>query len=827
MKTAAKVYIGLVLALGLTTLIIGFAEWQCASALMFTVYLCSALITSGWKVSLPGIHGTLSANFLYVLIGVVELSMGETTVIAVSSALFQYLYRARTGAKLVQAAFNAANIAIAVLFAYGAFHARILDWLSLEFPFRLALAAVVYFLANTVPIATAICLTEDKSLLKTWKDCYFWSLGYYLVGAGCTGVLHMTNKLFGWQSSMLVVPVIYVVYRSYSLYMNRFEKEKAQSEIERGHAEQMASLHLRTIEALALAIEAKDQSTHDHLQRVEIYCMEMASLLNLGEEEKRALQTASLLHDIGKLAVPEHILSKPGKLTPEEFEKVKIHPVVGAEILERVGFPYPVVPIVRCHHERWDGNGYPDGLSGEDIPIGARILAAVDCLDALASERQYRRAFPLDQAMDVVFAESGKTYDPRVVQILKANYVEMERKARNTPGNGNSVRDLRVDRQVVPGAGFESGHDPIQLKSTAFLNTIGAARQEAQLLFEIAQGMVSSLSLSDMLDHLTNRFRTLVHFDSIAVYLTSDQGLENVYVAGDDAPLFRSLHIPLGQGISGWVAENGKPIRNGNPSIEPGYLNDPKVFSIHRSALAVPLEGSSGIMGTLALYDRKKDAFSKDDLRVLLAIASKLGLAIENGLRFREGEDTALTDYLTGLPNARALFHRVREELEKQRAAQGALVILLADLDGFKIINDTYGHLTGNSVLKAVATALLHQCREGDMVARMGGDEFVIVCPNVPPSMAGEFCVRLKSAVETTGLAELGKPLLSVSIGIGVYPEDGSEPDELLAAADRQMYENKELARQRRTGIWALSDAVTTASEPIPEEQPCPAPANS
>ncbi len=446
---------------------------------------------------------------------------------------------------------------------------------------------------------------------------------------------------------------------------------------------------------------------------------------------------------------------------------------------------------------------------GRHPASAARILAAVDCfgprLQASASTAAHCR---YDQAMETVVAEAGRTYDPAVVQNLKSKYVEMESKARQASGNGKFGKDLRVDRQVLPAAGFESGYDSVALRSTAFLNTIGAARQEAQLLFEIAQGMVSSLGLSEMLDHLTKRFRTLVQFDAIAVYLTRGQSLENVYAAGDDAALFRSLHIPVGHGISGWVAENGKPIRNGNPSVEPGYLNDTGLFSIHRSALAVPLEGSSGILGTLALYNRKGDAFTKDDLRVLLAIASKLGLAIENGLRFREAEDTALTDYLTGLPNARALFNRLRDEIGRQREAQGSLVILLADLDGFKAINDTYGHLTGNRVLKAVASTLLHHCREGDLVARMGGDEFVIICPHLPPSKASEFCARLRRAIEEKGAVELGRPLLSASVGIAIYPEDGSEPDQLLAAADRLMYECKELARQRHDAIWDLSNAV-------------------
>ena len=175
-----------------------------------------------------------------------------------------------------------------------------------------------------------------------------------------------------------------------------------------------------------MAIEAKDHTTHDHLQRVQTYAVEVGKELGLDESQLEALRAAAVLHDIGKLAVPEHIISKPGKLTREEFEKMKIHPVVGAEILERVRFPYPVTPIVRWHHERWDGTGYPDGLQGLNIPIGARILAAVDCLDAMASHRQYRRALPLDEAMSKVVAEAGKAFDPQVVEVLQRRYVELE-----------------------------------------------------------------------------------------------------------------------------------------------------------------------------------------------------------------------------------------------------------------------------------------------------------------------------------------------------------------------------------------------------------------
>src|SRR5437868_2547221 len=312
-----------------------------------------------------------------------------------------------------------------------------------------------------------------------------------MVGAATAGLIHFLNAHIGWQSSLLVLPPIYLMYRSYRLYLGKLETEKQ-------HAQQVSKLHLRTIEALALAIEAKDETTGEHLQRVRVYSMELAKELGLTGDETEALQAASVLHDIGKLAVPEHIISKPGRLTPEEFEKMKIHPIVGAEILERVNFPYPVVPIVRAHHEKWDGTGYPYGLAGEQIPIGARILSAVDCLDALASDRQYRRALPLDQAMSRVAADAGKAFDPRVVEILQRRYVELEGMAR-AQSQDNSQRlstAVRVEKGAAPAEGFEASSQN-DATSIDFLSSIAAARQEAQMLFELSQTLGNSLSLDE------------------------------------------------------------------------------------------------------------------------------------------------------------------------------------------------------------------------------------------------------------------------------------------------------------------------------------------
>jgi putative nucleotidyltransferase with HDIG domain len=230
--------------------------------------------------------------------------------------------------------------------------------------------------------------------------------------------------------------------------------------------------------------------------------MELANDLGLKYEEKEALRAAALLHDIGKLAVPEHIISKPGKLTPEEFEKMKIHPIVGAEILEQVQFPYPVVPIVRSHHEKWDGSGYPDGLKGEEIPIGARILSAVDCLDALASDRQYRRALPLDKAMDHVAAEAEKAFDPKVVEVLRRRYVELEKMATQQPleGRAKLSTDVKVERGAAPATGFAEGVSGAKTSlQPDFLSSIAAARLEARTLFELTHDLGNSLRLDETL----------------------------------------------------------------------------------------------------------------------------------------------------------------------------------------------------------------------------------------------------------------------------------------------------------------------------------------
>jgi len=791
---------------GLGTLIYGGIHQSSKNIAEFICYLGIAILASRLKVNLPGITGTLSVNFLFILIGVLELSFTETLILGAVSMLAQCMYPERP--KAIQVTFNVCAGAVSTALAYLVYHHPLARLLVGSNAILLGAAAVVYFVANAGSIATVISLTERRPLTRILVDCYFWSFPYYLVGAGIAGAIGWLNESFNWETSLLLVPAVYVIYRSYRLYLGKLEDEKR-------HVEEMANLHLRTIEALALAIEAKDHTTHEHLQRVRIYAIEVAKELGVTGAELEALHAAALLHDIGKLAVPEHIISKPGRLTPEEFEKMKIHTLVGAEILERVRFPYPVVPIVRAHHEKWDGSGYPMGLKGAEIPVGARILSAVDYLDALASDRQYRRALPLNEVMQKLVAESGKSFDPKVVAVLQKRYQQLERlavaKSASDP-NGPLSTAIKIERGLQPAAGFENATAQDYVgRETTFLSSIAAARQEAQSLFELSQDLGASLSLGETLSVFSVKLKPMVPHDAIAIYIKRENELVPEYVNGDNYRLFSSLRIPIGQGLSGWVAQNRKPIVNGNPSVEPGYLNDPTKFSTLRSALAVPLEGVSGVTGVLALYRAERDAFTSDHLRILLAVSSKMALSIENALKYAQAENSATTDYLTGLPNARSLFMQLDRELARCKRDNSSLTVMVCDLDGFKQINDRFGHLEGNRVLRLFAQALKDSCREYDYVARMGGDEFVVIAPGLAADAASKKAEQMRVLAKQAGTEVCGEEILSLSVGRSLYPEDGNDAEHLLAEADRRMYleKQKQLAYKDRRSHPRLKCRVT------------------
>ncbi len=788
-----RLFSGTVIVLGAAMLISGLASWESREPLKCAAFVLLSLIASGLRLNVPQLVGTMSLNFVFVLLSILELSLSETLLVGCVGTAVQVFVHRQTSRLPVAPLFHIANTAVASAIGYLIYH---LPWASANAQASLAtlaFVATVLYAMNTFPLAVAVALAEGRQLGWVWRECNFRAFPYYIAGAVLAALFHYANGLLGGQSPLLLVPVAFLVYWSYHSYIGKMTAQRT-------HVEDMASLHLRTIEALAMAIEAKDQTSHTHLRRVQTYCVEVGRELGLSATEMEALRAAAVLHDIGKLAVPEHILSKPGRLTKEEFEKVKIHPVVGAEILERVNFPYPVAPIVRCHHEKWNGQGYPLGLKGEDIPVGARILAVADTLDALISDRPYRGAVPIDEAITRVTAEAGLSFDPKIVKIIESKYEELETRIRAEDEAERAQRPSEFVRDVLQlhkASSQNSGVSPLSDDNKpAFLDTIAAARQEAMVLLDLTQELGSSLHLDETLASLANGLRRIMTFDTLVIYVVRDGYLHPRYASGDLTSVFLSGRIPIGAGVAGAVAETGSPAVNLPPDLEVGGVHQdrPRVME---SAIAVPLAGVKETRGVMMACSRSRSAFSKDQQRLLMAVSSKVGMVIENALKYEQATASATTDFLTGLPNARGLQLQLEQEIARCQRLKSPLTVLLSDLDGFKDVNDRFGHQEGDSVLRAVGKSLRLSCREYDFVARMGGDEFVILLPGLGPEDVKAKIEHLAEAVAAAAREAVPESRVGLSVGQARFPEDGKTGEALLHEADQRMYAIKQVRKMR------------------------------
>jgi putative nucleotidyltransferase with HDIG domain len=598
-----RLFVSCVCTLGLACIAFGMVPWRHTDVVQFICYLLLSAVASGWKVSLPGFEATLSVSLILFIVSICNMSISETLALGVTAAVFQYSWRAKRRFSKTQALFNISQIAIALTASHRAYAWLTHGILHDRGLIALLLASIVYFLFNSLPVTIVVSMAERVPIASKWRECA-WTFPYYLVGAAIGALIQVLNHYAGWQIAILVMPAVYIIYRSYSLYIGRLEDTKS-------HLEQMNSVHLRTVEALALAIDAKDHTTGDHVNRVRVYALEIAKDLKATPAEIDALRAAAVLHDIGKLAVPEHIISKPGKLTPDEFDKMKVHPIVGAEILEQVDFPYPVVPIVRSHHEKWDGSGYPDGIAGESIPLGARILSVVDCLDALASDRQYRRALPLNEAMARIEQESGKTFDPRVVAALKARYVELEQlaKSQEKVDKPKLSIDVKVTRGGAPGAGYA---EPAKTEAPA----VGMpAVLDSAKAFE-------PLPADELLPSVVMRLRHEVPFDALALFSLAGDHLRAKFAFGAECGTLRKFTAKAGQGLLGWIVTARQPIVNGNPTVD---SHAPRTL---KSALAIPIEHLGHIIGVAVLYHASPDAFSSVDLVALTRQADEFRAAL-------------------------------------------------------------------------------------------------------------------------------------------------------------------------------------------------------
>jgi diguanylate cyclase (GGDEF)-like protein len=787
MTTKAKFYQCIILFLGLALGIRQSLQWASGNETLFFAYLGLTVLTSLLRLGVPTAAGTISIGFIFILASLAQLSMAQTLMIGISGNVIHCLRDQKQRIDWLSLAFQTAVVVLGIEAANLAFQ-RITMLLPNGGPAAaLPMAATILFLVTAFPLAATTAMTERESLRRVWQNRFLWSLPYYLAGSALAGLLTAVVHLPWWQSAIVIVPLLFLVYRAYGLQIDSLARE-------RQHAEELATIQLSMVEALALAVESKDTTAVDHLHRMSTFTVGLGRQLGLKDPALKALRAAAVLHDIGQVAVPDHIIMKPGRLTPEEYERLKVHPDVGGDIIERARFPYPVAPIVRAHHERWDGCGYPRGLKGEEIPLEARVLAAVDTLVALTSQRHYRPALSLEKAIGVVRQESGRGLDPRVVDALSHTFRSLDEEARSTV---NSARSAPEEAHGDGSAGAETA------KAPAFLATIAAARREEQSLLEFTQILGSSLNLQETLAAIARRFRRQIPFDTMVLYLVRDRRLSSVFIDGENFTLFNDLTMATGEGLSGKVALSRKPALNADPAAEPASCRNPEKMARLRSALSVPLDGPDGVSAVLTFYSERRNAFSTSQLGLLLAIGPKLAMTVENSLRFREAENQASYDYLTGLPNAGSLFLHLQNELARAARNSARLAVLVCDLDGFKQVNDRFGHLTGNKLLQAVGSGLKDNCREYDFVARMGGDEFVVILPGASEEAVRLRRHRLSTVVEAAGVGLCEEMVVTLSMGIAYFPDDGRTAEELLAKADTKMYEDKSMRKSLSASISA------------------------
>lgn len=588
------------------------------------------------------------------------------------------------------------------------------------------------------------------------------------VGVGLAAVLRMAYSYHPADSIILIMPISYL--------LKQLVEELASSFTLSDH-EEHEHLQAEAISALIEAIDARDRYARRHTSNVVRLALSIGRRMNLTEDELKALQTAALFHDIGKLWVPEHILLRPGRLDPDQFAKIQCHPALGQKILDRVRFPWPVGKIIRGHHEWWNGSGYPDKLKGDAIPLGSRILCLADVFDAMTSKRLYRASNTIQETMRYIRDSSGTHFDPSVVKAFEKVVADHD-----LPDQHKNM--IEENTAVVVGPG-----DDISRTSSEFV-----------AIFEIAQTASTSLDLEKVLPLLAGKINSMISCCTCVIFLREEESdvLEAKIAIGSNAQYLQGARATLGRGQTGIVGQIGQGIISDFDCRElelacpaqPWNKFDDWVELC--SAMSVPIATPEGVIGVVNLYHAKKNAFSEEDLRLLTAVGPQIGRAILNALLFKSTTESALTDMVTGLPNARSMFGQLENELDRASHLGKPLSLLCMDLDNFKAINDAFGHQYGDVVLREVGEIFSAQLRDTDLVCRYAGDEFVILLPDTDRDEALRTARRIEETIDAH--PPYGSPEdihIGVSIGVASYPMDGQDAHTLIAKADVAMYAHK------------------------------------
>jgi diguanylate cyclase (GGDEF)-like protein/putative nucleotidyltransferase with HDIG domain len=669
------------------------------------------------------------------------------------------------------------------------------------------MAAAHYLFLNLLTSIFNRFTNDDYSVADFFRDNVASSLGKYLIAAAVTFILHFAFLEFGLSFGLVLLPMAIFGDIAYRIHVTRFaQKTKEITEASR--------IHLATVEALATAIDARDQVGIGHVRRTQIYAVGIGEFLGLSAGDLQALNTGALLHDIGKLAVPDHILNKPGRLTPAEMEKTKIHASVGASILENINFPYPVVPTVRYHHESWDGNGYPEGLKGEKIPLTARILTVADAYDTLRGARPYRPAISRDEARRFLLTGAGTQFDPKIVDVFLRNLSKFEAEVE---AQGFSYTFDKKSENAGYSIQENEGEQ-------SYVEQIKRANREVFTLYELARVFSSSLNLPETLSLFVKKIGELVPFDTCIVYLMDETGesAKAAYIQGEYRSELKNKRVKIGEGATGYVLQKRKAVHK----IEAGLDFTNSEFDLSKNytaAASLPLMADERLLGAVSLYSCDLENYEEEHMRLLETVSRIASDAIFMSLQHAESESRAMTDPMTDLPNARSLQMEFDKEAARAARSGTSFQLLMLDLDGFKAVNDTFGHKVGDKLLKELARVMSAQLRDYDFLARYAGDEFVAIVPETDAEGIQDLCQRIEKAVNDFFLpvGEGESARVGISIGAGCYPNHGNTLDQIIIHADKEMYAVKAQRRKIRE-TQALPPIEELIAEIVPNEDFAP-----
>jgi diguanylate cyclase (GGDEF)-like protein/putative nucleotidyltransferase with HDIG domain len=778
----SQVYVAFIVAAGSLVVVQSFVQlYLHNSGWTWTILALLTLVSGSATVHLPGLPAIVSVSETFVFTSVLLFGPPAGTLTVALDALVISFWSHRKGHPYYKIFFNVGAVSLTLFCASHLYYAlsshgplyyladKTIRLKALLWP--LLACTIAYYGLNTWLITIAIALERQTSALRIWRDNFVWIALNYFGGASVAALLVSYTHDVDYSFLVIIVPLLVVLYFTFSTSMGRVEDANR-------HLSQLNSLYMSTIETLAMAIDAKDQITHGHIRRVQTYAVGLAKAIGVTEPNQiNAIEAASLLHDMGKLAVPEYILNKPGPLTPAEFEKMKMHASVGADILSAIEFPYPVVPIVRHHHENWDGSGYPDGLRGADIPIGARILSVVDCFDALTSDRPYRPRLTDKEALRILGERRGIMYDPVVVDTFVRVHTQIA-PVEHPPSSAPSLR--AIADSATPA--IES-YTP-----SARLEEISASTDEMLTLFDLAKDLSPSMNVSDIADIIAKHVRRLVPCSLCVFYLfdpTSDE-LVASHVSGEQAGLISGLRIARGQRLSGWVAANRQTIRNSDPVLDFGE-SARSMTPRPRSCLSAPLTSKADLVGVLTLYSSNRNAFSPEHERVIEIISRQVAPALKLATEFQTQKLQSHRDQLTGLPNLEQ-FLQFSQSARQSGGAIAPAALLLIDVDNLKEINAEYGRATGDAVLNHVVNATRRLLRSSDILFRHEEDQFIVVMLHAAEGAASSLAERVTQAARFSK-GEFAFEL-SVSTSLAVAARDSSDFEGLLNCARNRLSRN-------------------------------------